>query len=433
MSIPLSIGQKFREYRLVNKLDVWENELMEILGDLLVNKSRAVPAEVWEKIKVNSRGMWIDCFTHYSYDVNNNYEMLETFGDSLLASGLYYSLIGNTQEPEIAKLFNSTNVSSSMSKVMMNATDKPFMKKLFSNHFSGRISQTEEPVMLYQYIRSDLGFEVLTEIMEDVMEAFLGCLQLTVDKNTWGGKFKGPGFASVVNFVQWLYLREAAGEMDLVGIQDIKSFMKEVLEKVYGYKTEKAIQIDDNRSLMLTMKPQEIHMDPFEIKGREVTFDHMSNGVKITKDRSDIIHVTFTPYKMEGNITLKGYEPRLYEAMQYYIRTVLQKTTIDDYDMYRKEGKTTYILLKNIIDKADYDNLIRIVKDKVDPTTIDFKRKIFNSGNGSFLLWGKSIEEGKVGQKVTILKFIIQKGYIKLNDEIKDRISKEISSGRLLL
>lgn len=428
MSIPITIGHKFKEYRLVNKLNVWEDELMEILGDLLVNRSRAVPGEVWEKIKINSRGLWVDCFTHYSYDINNNYEMLETFGDSLLASGLYYSLIGNTQEPEIGKLFESNNVSNSMSKVMMNATDKPFMKKLFSAHFRGGAEQKN----LYEYIRADLGFEGLTEIMEDVMEAFLGCLQLTVDKNTWGGKFKGPGFASVVNFVQWLYLKEAAGEVDFVGIQDIKSFMKEVLEKAYGYKTGKTIIVNDNTALMLPITPQEGHTDPFDIRSRDIEFDYMSNNVKISKDRTDKLIVTFTPYNLTGNIT-KGYEPKMYEALQHYIKVVLKKSTIDDYDAYRKEGKTTYVLLKNIIDKSDYDSLIKMIAGRVDPSTIDFKRKIFNSGNGSFLLWGKSVEGGREGQKVTILKFTIQKGYTKLNDEIKDRISREISAGRILM
>lgn len=375
------IGDKYR-----NDPSNWENDLFKKLEKLLVSDSGTIPSTLWEKIvsTPETRRMWIDCFTHYSVDFHNNYEVPETFGDVLLSSGLYYMMLGNPEDPNFSNILKSANLSDVMSKINTNATSKIFLTRMFYEKFEG----------LHEYIRCSKEFGVVADIMEDVFEALISTIQMSVDRVSWEGQYLGPGFVSVIRFVHWFYLRKlSSDELDLSGKANTKTFVKEYLEKNFAFTTGDTRVATDERSgfkyLTVTLKSQNRQsVNPF---GNNTGFyiDSPANKMMVVNAGNSFV----IEYRPESQyVTIKGYEIPVYERLLQYFKSSREYSkSVKEFEDYNQRGLTSFVILKSVVgSQEDYENLKVIARRmNIRPETMDFKRKVFKTDDVSIVIWGK--------------------------------------------
>ena len=196
----------------------WERGFFEELEKILVTESATIPKNVWDQIlsTAETRKAWITAFTHFSVDFQDNYEYYETFGDALLDSALKYMIYTNASV--WSALQRTTGVEGRISNISQNYASKLWMRDTFVKKFGN----------LYKYIRCSDMYKYQRDLMEDCMESIVFAIQYSLDKVTWKGQYKGPGFPAVNKFVEWLYQEVVK---DFAQTQKIDSqFLKELVE-----------------------------------------------------------------------------------------------------------------------------------------------------------------------------------------------------------
>lgn len=395
-----TIGRAFRA-----SPQTWEENFFGIVKGLMVTESNAVPENVWTKIikDEEARNVWIDCFTHYSVNIERNYELKETFGDKLMSSALYYLFLGNPQDQKLGAVVRSSNPSDLMTQINKALTSKTFLRKMFFEKMNG----------LHEYIRCREEFAGQTDIMEDVFESLVAAIQMSVDKVSWEGKFLGPGFISVTKFMHWFYTnRLSADEFDISGKKDAKTFMKNFLEKFYRYTTGSTEVVSDEvnqeRNYTIKLNPQ--------VAGATNVFEGVRQPFFI--DTQSLIEVRTEPstrivkllYTTDLTSSKKDIEPYVYDKLkQWFENSRKYSEDIKVFQQFENEGITTFKMINNIIPKIeDYNRLRAIASDRaLDPNTINIKRKEFNNGDITLFIWARN---ALTGDKVFINEFYIPKG-----------------------
>lgn len=196
----------------------WERGFFQELEKVVVVDSGTIPKDVWDQIMATAetRKAWITAFTHFSVDFQDNYEYYETFGDALLDSALKYMIYTNSSVWQA--LQRTTGVEGRISNISQHYASKLWMRETFVKKFGD----------LYKYIRCSDMYKYQRDLMEDCMESIIFAIQFSLDRVTWKGQYKGPGFPAVNKFVEWLY-REVV--KDFAQTQKIDSqFLKELIE-----------------------------------------------------------------------------------------------------------------------------------------------------------------------------------------------------------
>lgn len=380
-----NIGERYR-----SSPSTWEEELFDKLKNMMVTESGSIPENLWESIMLNeeARNVWIDCFTHFSVNFERNYEVRELFGDSLLNSALFYLFLGNPQDERLGAVLRSPNPTDLMTQIKKKLVSKPFLRQMFYTKMDN----------LHLYIRCRPEFARKSDLMEDVFESFISAIQMSVDKVSWDGKFMGPGFVSVTKFVHWFYTRRlTADEFDISGKKDIKTLMKEFLEKFYRYTTGKTDVVKDPSSDLRTysvhLVPQVLgkSVNPFGfIKSRSYYLDPQNQTMQIAVDNSTQIVTILV--NTDRVTTIKDEEQTIYNKLYDWFK--FNKDTSGNmkiFENYNDSGITTYDILNNLIpDIDDYEKLKNIAASMdLDPNTIDIKRSEFKTGDISIIVWGK--------------------------------------------
>lgn len=378
----------------------WEEEFFLKLRKLFVEDSGAIPENVWEMIEGNeeARNIWIDSFTHYSINYERNYEVRELFGDSLLNSALIYLFLGNPQDERLGAILRSPNPTDLMTQIKKNAVSKPFLRQMFYEKMDN----------LHLYIRCRPEFVRKTDIMEDVFESMISSIQLSVDRVVWEGKFMGPGFAAVTKFVHWFYTKRlTSAEFDLSGKKDIKSFMKEFLEKFYRYTTGKTTTSYDEdtetRTYVIRLAPHipGRAINPFSFtKGKQYFLDPQYKTISVEVEASTgIINLIL---QTERSTTIKDEEPSMYTHLYtWFSRSREHSRGLGVFERYLETGETTYEIIGNLIpSQNDYEKLRLIAKaEGLDENNVDLKRTEFKNGDVTLVIWSRN----KVSREKSIL------------------------------
>ena len=410
--------------------DTWEDEFFLKLHKLFVEDSNAIPENVWEQIMGNeeARNVWIDSFTHYSVNYERNYEVRELFGDSLLNSALFYLFLGNPQDERLGAVLRSPNPTDLMTQIKKNAVSKPFLRQMFYEKMDN----------LHLYIRCRPEFVRKTDIMEDVFESMISAIQLSVDKVVWEGKFMGPGFAAVTKFVHWFYTKRLTNaEFDISGKKDIKSFMKEFLEKFYRYTTGKTTtsydEIADVRTYIIRLVPHipGRAINPFAFtRGRQYFLDPQYKTISVEVETStgaiDLVLQT------DRSTTIKDEEPGMYTQLyNWFGRSRDHSKNISIFERYLETGETTYEIIGNLIpSQADYEKLRAIARSKgLDDSNVDLKRTEFKNGDVTLVIWSRAM----ASREKTILfdALVTKEKGINPNMKVIDTIRNWIGSYKL--
>lgn len=379
-----NIGQAYRE-----NPENWEREFFEKVYNVMVIDSQAIPKNVWERIMDNeeARNVWIDCFTHYSVSFERNYEVKETFGDKLLSSALYYLFLGNPQDTQLGAVLRSPNPSELMTQINKQLTSKLFLREKFFSKMDN----------LHLYIRCRSEFARKTDIMEDVFESFISAIQMSVDRVSWEGKFLGPGFVSVTKFVHWFYTKRlSADEFDISGKKDVKTYMKEFLEKFYRYTTGRTDVVRDEtsnvRTFTVNLNPQALgrSINPFSGIRQPFFIDPQFQSMSLETERgTEVVKITLQTDRVS---TIKDIEPLIYNRLLEWFRASREHgRNLTIFEEFINKGYTTFEILNNLIPTMeDYDGL-RIIarKLKLDNRTINIKRSEFKDGDISIIIWAK--------------------------------------------
>jgi dsRNA-specific ribonuclease len=377
-----SIGQTYRD-----SPDTWEGAFFEKVRNLMVRDSESIPENVWEKIMASeeARNVWIDCFTHYSVNFERNYEVKETFGDKLLSSALYYLFLGNPQDSKLGAVLRSPNPSELMTQINKQLTSKLFLREKFYSKMDN----------LHLYIRCRSEFARKTDIMEDVFESFIAAIQMSVDRVSWEGKFMGPGFVSVTKFVHWFYTKKlTADEFDISGKKDVKTYMKEFLEKFYRYTTGKTDVVSDEttniRTFTVNLNPQTRSNNPFAGVRQPFFIDPPNQTMALEVDpNTEVVRIVFQTNRVS---TIKDVEPLIYNRLLEWFRYSRQHSrNFNIFEDFMNQGFTTFEILNNLIPTPeDYNQLQAVArKMKLDDRTINIKRSEFKEGDISIIIWAK--------------------------------------------
>lgn len=372
--------------------NTWEEEFFVKIRKLMVDDSAAIPENVWEMILENeeARNIWIDSFTHYSVNFERNYEVRELFGDSLLNSALFYLFLGNPQDERLGAVLRSPNPTDLMTQIKKKLVSKPFLRQMFYEKMDN----------LHLYIRCRPEFARKTDLMEDVFESLISAIQMSVDRVTWDGKYMGPGFVSVTKFVHWFYTKRlTAEEFDISGRKDIKTFMKEFLEKFYRYTTGKIeSQKDDatdTRTYIVHLVPQAItrSINPFSFirpGGRPFYLDPPFQTMTVSVDQStQVINIIL---QTDRTTTIKEEEPTMYTRLYEWFKESREHVrNMRVFEDYLETGHTTFDIINNLIPElSDYEKLRSIAKARdLDENTVDVKRTEFKNGDISLVIWAK--------------------------------------------
>lgn len=372
--------------------DTWEEEFFVKIRKMMVDESAAIPENVWEMIMENeeARNIWIDSFTHYSVNFERNYEVRELFGDSLLNSALFYLFLGNPQDERLGSVLRSPNPTDLMTQIKKKVVSKPFLRQMFYEKMDD----------LHLYIRCRPEFARKTDLMEDVFESMISAIQMSVDRVTWDGKFMGPGFVSVTKFVHWFYTKRlTAEEFDISGRKDIKTFMKEFLEKFYRYTTGKIEtfkdDVTDTRTYVVHLVPQAISksVNPFSFirpGGKTFYLDPAFQTISVSVDPStQVINIIL---ETDRTTTIKEEEPVMYTRLYEWFKSARDHSkSMKVFEDYLETGHTSFEIINNLIpDLADYNKLRKIAKARgLDENTVDVKRTEFKNGDISLVIWAK--------------------------------------------
>ena len=179
----------------------WRKNLMMFLKEILIP---SVGNEYVNRLLTEDvMDIWANAFTHETFDLNNNYEQLETIGDRVL-------------ELPFVKL------------ILMRYPDLTSKEiTLIKSHYLSKIFQgsTSRNLGFAPWIRIAEGLPTVS-ILEDTFESFFGALYEAAEKNL------GPGFGYVtaLNFLIDLFKDI---EIDLtVAKGKPKSQIKEIFEKL---------------------------------------------------------------------------------------------------------------------------------------------------------------------------------------------------------
>jgi dsRNA-specific ribonuclease len=238
----IKVGKSFVDPLKIKTENEWKVNLREYLKDLLKNivKEKQVETLLTE----NVMDIWYKAFTHETFDLNNNYEQLETIGDRVLELPFVKYIL--MKYPDL------TSKEITLIK-------SHYMSKLFQGSTSRKLG-------FQPWIRIAEGISTIS-VLEDVFESFAGALFESADKNF------GPGFgyAVTLNFIIFLFKNI---EIDLnVAKGKPKSQIKEIFEKLQwgkGGPTENFTFDETENNYVFTVSFSDAALDWFQNKKRRV-------------------------------------------------------------------------------------------------------------------------------------------------------------------
>lgn len=404
------IGKFWREK---NSYMEWENGFFTILKKIMVSDIGAIPENVWKEIYGNeeTRQIWITAFTHFSVDFQDNYEYFETFGDALLDSALQYLIYTNASVWQALQA--STGIEGKISTIKQTYTSKPWMRNAFQRKFND----------LKYYIRCTEMYQYQGDLMEDCLESMVFAIQHSLDKITWKGQYKGPGFPAVNKFVEWLYKDDVS---KFSTTQKVESqFLKELLESSsfnYSDFTAKMAELPKVIKDKIAADMEGMFFKvyaPRILKGKEVDrynnpFSNMDDKnvqtkykfMKVKKyDNNKYTVIYFSPeeYKMEysgAQIDKTIAENKMVETLIDYMESkypkeVKQKRERDtggaanalknqrefrEYGLIYEDDEGEEIF-------DDYNYIMNNIPPTMDKNTVQFFSKI-NIAGSNYILWG---------------------------------------------
>lgn len=375
----------------------WEVELFNKIRSLMVDESSSITEQTWDLIMTSeeARQAWINSFTHYSVDYENNYEARETFGDKLLSASIYYLFIGNPQDDVLGKVMKSSNPSDRLTQINKTLASKTFLGPMFRKYFD----------QLHHYIRCTSEFQSKSDIMEDVFESFIAAIQLSVDKVAWEGRFMGPGFVSVNKFVHWFYTRRLnAGEFDISGRKDFLTYMKEFFEKFYRITTGKTSQFinEDGTKTYTSLFVYQPGYNPGYGHPFKDRTGRTLNAIDEIVEQDEINLIVrqvpegFAVICTKGpRSNIKDVKMKIFMAIKrHFDRQPTTSQEIREFEDYLNDGKTSFKILRNIIPERDrYDQLMRVAENLgFQRDSIDVDRTEFVTGYTSLILWGRTVD-----------------------------------------
>ena len=146
---------------------------------------------------------WIKCFTHKSVDSENNYEMMEFYGDSVLR----YAFVMYLRKSTNGKL-TEMNATLALSQYM----SKPFQAQLAKKLGLDKLVR-------YDPTQPDINLDV----QEDILESFFGTFNLIVEDKI----YEGMGYSYCYNLIAILF------QNIQININTIKQDPKTRLKNLY--------------------------------------------------------------------------------------------------------------------------------------------------------------------------------------------------------
>lgn len=414
------IGKFWREKSYAE----WEKGFFAELKKIMVDEIGAIPLNVWKEIYANeeTRQAWITAFTHFSVDFQDNYEYFETFGDALLDSALQYLIYTNASVWQALQA--STGIEGKISTIKQTYTSKTWMRNAFQKKFGD----------LKFYIRCTNMYQYQGDMMEDCLESMVFAIQYSLDKITWKGQYKGPGFPAVNKFVEWLYKDDVA---KFSTTQKVESqFLKELLESAsfnYSDITSKLAELSKAIKDKITEETEGMFFKvygPRILKGAEV--DNYSNPfakmetkdiqgkygfMKIRKyenNKYTVIYFSQEDYRMEypgAQIDKTIAENKMVEALTEYMeekypKEVKQKRERDvggaaNKTKNQKDFREYGFIYKDENGRDNFDKYNEIMANievkypNIDLNTVQFFSKI-NIAGSNYILWGIENNRKKV-------------------------------------
>jgi hypothetical protein len=220
---------------------------------------------------------------------------------------------------------------------------------------------------------------------------------MSVDRVSWEGKFMGPGFVSVTKFVHWFYTKRlSADEFDISGKKDVKTYMKEFLEKFYRYTTGKTEVVRDEASNVRTftvhLNPQALgrSINPFANIRQPFYIDPQFQSMALETERgTDIVTIVLQTDRIS---TIKDIEPLIYNRLLEWFRASREHgNNLTIFEEFIDKGYTTFQILNNLIPTEEDYNALKVVarKLRLDDRTINIKRSEFKDGDISIIIWAK--------------------------------------------
>jgi len=436
------IGKFWREK---NSYAEWEKGFFATLKKIIVDEVEAIPENVWNQIyaKEETRQIWITAFTHFSVDFQDNYEYFETFGDALLDSALQYLIYTNASVWQALQA--STGIEGKISTIKQTYTSKPWMRTAFQRKFGD----------LKYYIRCTEMYQYQGDLMEDCLESMVFAIQHSLDKITWKGQYKGPGFPAVNKFVEWLYKDDVS---KFSTTQKVESqFLKELLESAmfnYSDFTAKMAELPKTVKDKIAADTEGMFLKvygPRILKGKEV--DKYNNPFSAMDDKSiqtkykfmkvkkyennkyTVIYFSPEEYKMEysgAQIDKTIAENKIVETLIDYMETkypqeVKQKRERDTGGSSNKLKNQREFREYGFIYEDDegnenfddYNYIMNNLANGIDSDTVQFFSKI-NIAGSNYILWGI-----KNNRKEVILNVEVGKAATK--EERNMKIAEEAS------
>jgi len=290
--------------------EIWKENLRKFIRNDILSNIIKDPQSLDKLVNEEAMKIWAVAFTHESYNPNvgENYEELELYGDEIMAACyvkfLMYNYPGFTR--------------SELSELRTHYISKPFQAPL------------SRKLGLGNYVRT--RFKKSAHIYEDVLESFLGALEMIGDK-----VFKfGSGMGLAYNMIIFLY-----GDVEIERVYSLanpKTRVKELFEKM-GWINPKLkefvpeeVSDDGLGNITFTISLTQSGFDYLKNKGIPITTQIIARTTASTKklasDEAYIMAIkTLETYKLEVDVTnkkenkgRKGLEslgfPPLIEAIQ---------------------------------------------------------------------------------------------------------------------
>lgn len=167
--------------------DNYTKSLMEYLTNLLslfIDDEKAIEVMTTNK---KLQKLWVKAWTHETYDIEENYETLETIGDGIVGYSFISFILDN----------DSTVDEGELTALKSKACDKNAFRQI-----SWELSMDK-------WLRFGTGVKSNTNTAEDVVESFCGVLQVAGTFYLDGRKdinyVPGSGVKYIYNFIKFLY------------------------------------------------------------------------------------------------------------------------------------------------------------------------------------------------------------------------------------
>lgn len=134
-------------------------------------------------VSEESMKVWRNAFTHESVDAADNYELLETVGDSVIGTAFIFVLVHTFPDKATSNFITE----------MKNY----YMSKMPHGHYSKKLN-----LHMYTRVKTIKKIEVFN-IYADVFESFIGALTLNSERI-----FHGSSLFLARNFLMWLFSTE---------------------------------------------------------------------------------------------------------------------------------------------------------------------------------------------------------------------------------